>query len=174
MVSDLLDFTRIAASGGLPVDRQPIDLRGPVQEAIDEINVTHPGRVRPVLPDHPVEGDWAVDRIQQVVSNLVNNALQYGAADTPVHVQLRDDQEQTVLSVNNQGPIITREDLSTLFDPFQKGQHGAHTGGLGLGLHIVRELVKAHQGQIEVTSNAAHGTTFTARFPKQRDVPDDD
>jgi PAS domain S-box-containing protein len=167
MVSELLDFTRIAAGGGLPVDRRPMDLRGPVQEAVDGINVSHPGRVRLVLPDHGIEGTWDADRIQQVVTNLVTNALQYGAGDTPVRVQLRDENEQIVLSVNNQGPVIMGEDLPTLFDPFQKGPAGARNGGLGLGLHIVYEVVKAHQGKIEVTSNAEHGTTFTARFPKQ-------
>jgi PAS domain S-box-containing protein len=167
MVSDLLDFTRIAAGGGLPVDRRPRDLRGPVQEAVDEINVSHPHRVQLVLPDRPVDGSWDSDRIEQVVMNLVTNALQYGAADAPVRVELRDENEQTVLSVNNQGPVIMGEDLPTLFDPFQKGHASAHTSGAGLGLHIVYEVVKAHHGKIEVTSNAEHGTTFTARFPKQ-------
>jgi len=167
MVSDLLDFTRIAATGGLPVDRRPGDLRGPVQEAVDDLNVSHPGRVRLVLPDRGVEGAWDGDRIEQIVTNLVNNALQYGAGDTPVHVELRDEREEAILFVNNQGPPIVEEDLATLFDPFQKGQTGAHADGVGLGLHIVREVVKAHHGSIEVTSNAQHGTTFTARFPKQ-------
>jgi PAS domain S-box-containing protein len=167
MVSDLLDFTRIAATGGLPVDRRPSDLRTPVQEAVDDLNVSHPGRVRLVLPDHGVEGAWDGDRIEQIVTNLVNNALQYGAGDTPVHVELRDEREEAILFVNNQGPPIVEEDLATLFDPFQKGQTAAHADGVGLGLHIVREVVKAHQGTIEVTSNAQHGTTFTARFPKQ-------
>ena len=166
MVSDLLDFTRIATTGGLPVDRRSMDLRGPVQEAVDEIDISHPRRVRLVLPDHPVEGAWDADRIAQVVTNLVTNALQYGEADTPVHVELGDDGEEAVLSVNNRGPVIA-EDLPTLFDPFQKGHTGAHSSGLGLGLHIVFEALKAHRGMIEATSNAEHGTTFTARLPKQ-------
>jgi PAS domain S-box-containing protein len=166
MVSDLLDFTRIAATGGLPTDRRPMDLRGPVQEAVDEINFSHPGRVRVALPDRAVEGTWDADRIQQVVTNLVANALQYGAADMPVQVQLRDEKEEAVLSVNNRGPVIRGEDLPTLFDPFQKGHTDAHREGLGLGLHIVYEVVKAHQGKIEVTSTADQGTTFTVRFPK--------
>jgi signal transduction histidine kinase len=153
-------------TGGLPVSRRRSDLRNPVQEAVDEIGVSHPDRVRLVLPDHPVEGAWDADRIEQVVTNLVTNALHYGAVDGPVHVQLRDENQQTVLSVNNRGPVIPREDLPTLFDPFQKGHTGTHAEGLGLGLHIVYEVVKAHQGQISVTSNAEHGTTFTARFPK--------
>jgi signal transduction histidine kinase len=167
MVSDLLDFTRIAAGGGLPVDRRPSDLRGPVQEAVEGISVSRPGKLRLVLPEQAIEGTWDADRIQQMVTNLVANALQYGAADTPVHVQLRDETEQAVLSVNNQGPVIKREDLPTLFDPFQKGNTDAHSEGLGLGLHIVYEVVKAHRGRIDVTSNAEQGTTFTARLPKQ-------
>jgi PAS domain S-box-containing protein len=167
MVSDLLDFTRIAAAGGLPVDRQPMDLRAPVQEATEEINVRHPRRVRLVLPAHAVEGAWDADRIAQVVTNLVSNAFQYGASDTLVRIELRDEPEQAVLSVNNQGPVIMTEDLPTLFDPFKKAHSEVQSGGLGLGLHIVYEVVKAHEGRIEVTSNALHGTTFTAHFPKR-------
>ncbi|HEY7374436.1 MAG TPA: ATP-binding protein [Polyangia bacterium] len=167
MVSELLDFTRIAAMGGLPVDRRPIDLRVPVQEAADELGVSHPGRVNLALPDHAVDGSWDADRIHQVVTNLVTNALQYGAHETPVDVELRDEDAQAVLSVTNQGPVIAAVYLPTLFDPFQKGPAGAHGVGLGLGLHIVYEVVKAHGGKIGVTSDAQHGTTFTARFPKR-------
>ena len=167
MVSDLLDFTRVSATGGLPVDRRPMDLRGLVQEAIDEINVSHSGRVRLAVPDHAVEGTWDADRIEQMVGNLVTNALQYGATDTAIYVQLQDEVEQAVLSVNNQGPVIAAGDLPTLFDPFQKTQIGVHGDGLGLGLHIVYEIVKAHGGKVEAASNAKRGTTFTARLPKQ-------
>jgi signal transduction histidine kinase len=166
MVSDLLDFTRIAAVGGLPVERRPMDLRAPVQEAVDEIEVSHPGRVKLVLPNHAVEGTWDADRIEQAVTNLVTNALQYGAGDTPIDVQLRDEGDQTVLSVHNRGPVIEAEHLPTLFDPFQKGPAGRQGGGLGLGLHIVHEVVKAHGGSTLVTSNVEGGTTFSARFPK--------
>jgi signal transduction histidine kinase len=173
MVSDLLDFTRIAARVDLPVERKPIDLRGPVQEAVDELDVGHPGRVKLALPDHAVAGTWDPDRIEQVVTNLVTNALQYGSEETPIDVQLEDEGEQAVLSVHNRGPIILAEYLPTLFDPFQKGQASAHRVGLGLGLHIVYEVVKAHGGKVEVTSSAARGTTFTARFPKPL-VPADD
>ena len=166
MVSELLDFTRIAATGSLPVDRRPGDLRDPVREAVDEINVSHPGRVRLALPDRAVEGTWDPDRIAQVVTNLVTNALQYGSRDALIHVELQDQDGQAVLSVTNRGPVIGVEDLPTLFDPFKQGPAGTQGGGVGLGLHIVYEVVKAHGGKIEVTSNAKHGTTFIARFPK--------
>jgi len=167
MVSDLLDFTRVAATGGLPVDRRPIDVRLPVQEAVDEIGVGHPERVTLAVPQRGVEGTWDADRIHQVVTNLVTNALHYGSRETAVQVELRDEAAHAVLSVTNQGPVISAESLRTLFDPFQKGPAGVHSEGLGLGLHIVSEIVKAHGGTIAVTSNAAHGTTFTARLPKQ-------
>jgi signal transduction histidine kinase len=167
MVSDLLDFTRIAASAGLPVERRPMDLRVPVQDAVDELEVTHPGRLRISLPDHAVEGTWDADRIEQVLTNLVTNAIQYGARDTPIQIQVEDEGEQAVVSVNNRGPVIPAECLPTLFDPFQKGRDSAQSGGLGLGLHIVYEIVKAHDGKVEVSSDVDHGTTFTARLPKR-------
>jgi PAS domain S-box-containing protein len=166
MVADLLDFTRISALGGLPVERRPGDLRGPVQEAIDELEVSHPGRLKLALPPQAVQGSWDADRIQQVVTNLVVNALQYGAAETPVQIELRDEGQQAVIRVINQGPPIGAKYLPTLFDPFQKGPAAVHGRGLGLGLHIVYEIVKAHGGTTEVASSEERGTTFTARLPK--------
>jgi PAS domain S-box-containing protein len=172
MVSELMDFTRISATGGLPVVRRSMDLRGPVHAAIDEINVRNPNRVELALPDHALEGRWDADRIQQLVMNLVTNALQYGGHGTPIRVELRDDSDEVILSVNNQGPIIPADDLPTLFDPFQQGQSAAHGSGLGLGLHIVYEVAKAHGGTVEATSTAEQGTTFTARFPKSHSADD--
>jgi PAS domain S-box-containing protein len=168
MVSDLLDFSSIAATGSLPVDRRPGDLRRPVHDAVEEIAVSHPGRVRLALPDHAVDGSWDADRIAQVVTNLVANALQHGSPESAIEVQLRDEGAHAVLSVTNQGPAIGAQQLPTLFDPFQKGADTSRRGGLGLGLHIVHEVVKAHGGKIDVTSNAEHGTTFTARLPNPR------
>lgn len=167
MVSDLLDFTRIAAMGGLPVHPLPVDLRGPIQDAVDEIDASHPGRIKLTLPGQAVQGAWDVDRIQQVVTNLVTNALLYGAPETAIQVQLQDEGDRAVLSVSNQGPAIPAEELPTLFDPFRRGQTGVHGGGLGLGLHIVYEAVKAHGGNVEVASSAERGTTFTVRLPKR-------
>jgi signal transduction histidine kinase len=167
MVSDLLDFTRIAAMGGLPVERRPTDLRGPVQDAVDEIDVSHPGRVQLALPGSAVDGRWDSDRIEQVVTNLVANALQYGTGEAPVQVALRDEGAEAVLCVANRGPAIDAQYLPTLFDPFEKGPSAAGGGGLGLGLHIVYEVIKAHGGMVEVTSSAERGTTFTARLPKR-------
>ena len=166
MVSELLDFTRIAAMGGLPVERRPMDLRVPVEEAVGELAVRHPGRIELALPEHTVDGTWDPDRIEQVVTNLVINALEYGAAETPVRVDLRDEGAEVVLRVKNRGPVIGAEHLPTLFDPFQRGPATAPGGGLGLGLHIVYEAVKAHDGKVEVTSNAEEATTFTIRFPR--------
>lgn len=166
MVSDLLDFTRIAANGALPLARKTIDLRGPVHAAVDEVDVSHPGRIELSLPGKPVEGPWDAARIEQLVANLLNNALQHGAADAPVQVRLTDEGQDAVLSVTNRGPVIPPEAFPTLFDPFREARSGWHRGGLGLGLHIVHEVARAHGGTIEVASDAEHGTTFTARFPK--------
>jgi len=165
MVSDLLDFTRVAAGGGLPMLRRSSDLRALIREAVDELDVGHAGRIRLTVPDREIEGSWDADRLHQVVTNLVSNALQYGAKDAPIVVRLERGSQEVTLSVNNRGPVIPRHELATLFDPFQRGRTGAHGRGLGLGLHIVFEVVRAHQGTVDVTSDGENGTTFTVHFP---------
>ena len=153
--------------GALPVEPTQLDLRVPVTDSVDELDLSHPGRITLSVPADAVEGNWDADRVAQVVTNLVANALFHGGADTPIQIKLLDEGADAAIRVTNQGPVIRSEDLPFLFDPFRKARTGSQTGGLGLGLHIVFEVVKAHGGTVDVTSDAQHGTTFTARFPKK-------
>jgi signal transduction histidine kinase len=110
-----------------------------------------------------VIGSWDTDRLGRVASNLVGNAVAHGG-DGPVHVRLSDQGEQVALEVHNRGAPIDPQVLPVLFEPFRRGDT-SHKG-LGLGLYIVREIVRAHQGSVDVRSTAAEGTTFTVRLPK--------
>jgi signal transduction histidine kinase len=109
-------------------------------------------------------------RVAEVVSNLIANALVHGSAEAPILVRVRRAEENVVLEVRNRGPIIDREVLPSLFEPFRRGpgaapSFGGRTAGLGLGLHIVKQIAEAHGGTISARSSAEEGTVFILRLP---------
>jgi sigma-B regulation protein RsbU (phosphoserine phosphatase) len=118
----------------------------------------------PTLP-----GTWDPDRLEQVFSNLIGNALIHGA-NSPVLVEARVAGDEMIeVEVHNGGPSIPPELHSSLFDPFRRGERDSRTSrtsGLGLGLYICHELVRAHHGTLECRSDAVSGTTFTVTLPR--------
>jgi signal transduction histidine kinase len=165
LVTDLLDFTA-ARGAGITLLRCQRDLHAIAAQALEDVRATWPGREI----DHErlgvAESYIDEDRVAQVVSNLVNNALQHSSPTTKVFVQTRGEPASAVLSVTNFGPPIPAELLAQLFWPLRRGEGaGARRGSLGLGLYIVRHLVDAHQGSIDVVSNDKDGTRFTIRLP---------
>ncbi len=106
-----------------------------------------------------------------MLSNLVGNALDYGPANTPVTLGMREEGEAAVLEVHNAGRPISPEELPHVFEPFRRGSAGAQSkGGLGLGLYISSEIARAHGGSIRVLSRDEEGTTFSVTLPRQADV----
>jgi signal transduction histidine kinase len=101
----------------------------------------------------------------QVVSNLVGNAITHGAPGEPVRVSLDGDADELRLTVWNAGTQIPPEMLPVLFEPFRRGA-ASRGRGLGLGLYIVKQIVTAHGGDIDVHSTAENGTTFAVRVPR--------
>lgn len=166
MISDLLDFTRATVGGGIPLERRSTDLCVLVQDTVAEFELTYPGRVLLSCARGAHTGDWDPDRLAQVVSNLVGNALAHGDAVAPVHVAVVAEGTHVVLTVRNSGPPVPAELLPRIFDPFKQagGDSGRH--GLGLGLYIVQQLVLAHGGCITVRSSEEDGTVFTVRLPR--------
>jgi len=138
-----------------------------VASAIDELRVIHPSRELRCALAGEVRGHWDPGRLGQVVSNLVDNALQHGDPSRPVEVRLTVRDAQAVLEVRSYGPAIAPELVPVLFDPYRRGQ--TRTGrrkGLGLGLFISNQIVAAHGGTIDVHSDAESGTVFTVRLPR--------
>ena len=164
MIVDLLDFTRARVGGGIPLHRQPRELGELVRATLEEFEVTAPGRVVFERGSGHYLGEWDADRLAQVVTNLVNNALQHGAGDSPVEVSLREAPPELLFTVRNHGEPIPEDLLPHIFDPFRRAPNSARQG-LGLGLYIVQQILQAHGGSISVTSTAAEGTTFLARLP---------
>ena len=104
-------------------------------------------------------------RVQQLLSNLLGNALTYGAADRPVRVAATIDERTLVLTVANGGEPIAPENLARVFEPFWRPRSSKPGGGLGLGLYICAQIVRAHGGELEVSSSADAGTAFEASLP---------
>ena len=163
LVEELLDFARARQAGGIPVDRERTDIEPICARVIQQQLDSHPGREVTFTLSGPGEGQWDPGRLEQVVSNLVGNALQRARAGTAVVVRASGTADELVLTVRNEGPVIPAELLATLFDPFRRGDH---KGSIGLGLFIVSAIVRAHGGDVSVTSGHADGTCFTVRLPR--------
>jgi signal transduction histidine kinase len=169
MIGQILDFTRTRLAGGLELRFEPYDLRDTVLRIVDELRAAHPGRTVDVHCS-PLPGTWDRDRMEQVFSNLIGNALNYGA-DKPVTVTGQADEHGVHVDVHNHGPPIPEEVLPTLFSAFRRGERDSRTSktaGLGLGLYISNEVVRAHGGTIDVRSNQSEGTTFRVNLPPRR------
>ncbi len=168
MVNQLLDFARSRDIGsGIPLAPVSADLNAVCHEVTEELRQSYPGRVVVEQYDGDAGGEWDVDRMAQVFSNLIGNALAYGDPDQPIHVGIARGPDQVTATVKSMGPPIPSDVLPTLFDPFRRAREGrtSKTRGLGLGLYITRQIILAHGGDLEASSAAAEGTTFHIRLP---------
>jgi signal transduction histidine kinase len=169
IVSDLLDLTRTRLGAGIPIVPERVNLSDLLRELVEEVRVAYPTRAVDLDSAPEVVGIWDPDRLAQVVSNLLNNAIQYGPADDPVRVTLRRSGANVVLEVQNAGPAIPPALLQHIFDPFKRGERTRGTEkGLGLGLYIVQHIVAGHGGRVEARSSDSEGTTFTVTLPCER------
>jgi len=168
LIRDFLDFTQARLGTGIPLKRRPADLDDVTRHVVDEVLQAHPERQVLVELGGDCHGEWDPDRIAQVLTNLVGNALAYSPPGTPVHVRTRSEPGSAVLQIHNQGTPISPELLPRLFEPLTRGAPttGQQSRSIGLGLYIVREIVRGHGGAVEVASNSNTGTTFTVRLPR--------
>ena len=176
MISDILDLTRARLGTGIPLHLSPTSLPRVCQQVVEELRTAWPERLIVLEPEGACEGIWDWERLAQVVSNLVGNALEHSGREEPVFLRCWQREGEQVLEIANPGPPIDPELLRTLFDPFRQGHPGraGRGGGLGLGLFIVRELVRAHRGEVLVRSTADEGTVFRVVLPCDSGaVPDD-
>ena len=163
MVAQLLDVSRLRLGRGLQLERAPLDLCDVVRQALAEAEQACPGHRFDLRVDGACAGEWDRDRLEQVLSNLLANACQHSGRGSTIGVRLSRTDSFARVSVHNLGAPIPAEVLSTLFDAFTGS---ATSTGLGLGLYIAREIVRAHGGEIDVESSATEGTTFTVNIPR--------
>jgi PAS domain S-box-containing protein len=168
MIDQLLDFTRVRVGAGIPIDPRASDVCTIMGQAVDELSHAHPSwRFSIERGAGDTTGVWDADRILQVFSNLVGNAVQHGSAEHGVSVFFDGTSPDAVsVRIHNMGSI-SAELLPRLFEPMAGGdRRGTNSRGLGLGLYISREILRAHGGEVQVATSAAEGTSFTLRLPR--------
>jgi signal transduction histidine kinase len=164
LVDDVLDFTRGRMGGGIALDmQQQSSLQGPLTQVVDELRSAYPGRAIEVDFQLSVPVMCDVQRIQQMLSNLLKNALVYGDAQAPVLVRCSSQNGIFELSIINRGPAIAQATIDQLFKPFWRASAKASNEGLGLGLFIVSEIARSHGGRLDVDSSEDN-TRFTFRL----------
>lgn len=163
MIEDLLDFARGRLGGGIAIRREPIDLGRLLMEEAEEMRHAYPGREIRCDASGDLAGSWDPSRVEQMLSNLVGNAIQHGAG--PVSVAALGEGDAVILRIHNQGGPIPDSVMKSLFEPFH-GRARQDSDGLGLGLYIVSEIVRAHGGSLSVSSTEDEGTTFVVRLPR--------
>jgi signal transduction histidine kinase len=166
LIDDVLDFARVRLGSGVGLEiREAGSLASGLKDVIDEVRVAHPAL--DIRDEISISGTVRCDqgRIQQVLSNLLGNAVTHGAPDQPIVVRAEVRDGRLVLSVANGGEPIPPGDIARIFQPYWRPENSKPGGGLGLGLYICAEIVAAHGGTLEVTSCADDGTCFVATLP---------
>ncbi len=165
IIRDVMDFTRAKLGGGIPVVVRPCDLAGLCKDIVSELRYTHPNRDIRCITSDVLRGACDADRMEQVISNLVGNAITHGL--DPIVVTATDTGDSIELAVESSGEPLSEVSMSRMFEAYSRGTRLLPSGevapGLGLGLYIVNEIVRAHGGTVSVTSGDR--TRFTVTVP---------
>jgi predicted ATPase/signal transduction histidine kinase/tRNA A-37 threonylcarbamoyl transferase component Bud32 len=166
LTNELLDVARIE-HGRLDLDPAAVELGALAREAADELRLelASAGCQVHIDADQPVAGVWDASRLQQVITNLLSNALKFGAR-RPIEIRVTGAGELAKLTVRDHGLGIEPSRQAVIFDRFERAVPTVHYGGLGLGLYIARRIVQAHGGDLAVESEPGHGATFTVTLPR--------
>lgn len=170
LVDDVMDFTRGRMGSGIRLKlRRHDSVHLTLEQVIDEMRGLHPERVIAASIPDLLCLDCDPERLAQLLSNLLANALVHGNAGTPVHIDARHEDGKFVLSVSNEGQDLPPEVIAQLFKPYWRATSRPGSEGLGLGLYIVDQIARAHGGKIDVTSSAGR-TAFTFTLDNVRPV----
>lgn len=169
MISQLLDLTQARLGGGIVLTRKPMNLGDVTRNVVEELQTAHPQRRFDVHIEPGPLGSWDAARLEQVLSNIISNAVAYGRADRAIQINVRYTSSRALCDIHNEtqeGREIPPETLAVLFEPFRRGRNEhQRSKGLGLGLFIAKTIVTAHGGQIEVQSSLDKGTLFRISLP---------
>jgi len=165
LIEALLDVSRIA-TGNLTLNRERFALGEAVRDTVERLReqAASAGCVLEVDAPDSIEGDWDRIRIEQVLSNLITNAIKH-AAGGPIEVSAVRMKDVAVIEVRDHGPGIAEKDLPRIFQRFERAASALHHGGLGLGLYVARQIAEAHGGTVAARNVADGGACFTVRLP---------
>lgn len=170
LLDDLTEFNRTKLGVGINVRLTSVSLADVLADEVEELRAIHPDRQIDYHVSGDLQGEWDGPRLQQLLGNLVLNAIRYGAQDTPVRVMLIGDAKAVRINVINSGSAIQSATLACIFDPLTRGldrqSEGERSGSLGLGLYIASEIAKAHHGSIEGRSDDTE-TVFSVLLPRE-------
>jgi signal transduction histidine kinase len=165
LIETLLDTSTIGA-GRLTLNRETVDLcaltREVVERLADQFVNAHSNVVLHLCES--AFGAWDKFRVEQIVTNLLTNAIKYGSGQ-PIGVSVETDEGAAILKVKDRGIGIPRDAQSRIFERFERVNRRGGPSGLGLGLYIVRQIIEAHRGSISVDSTPGQGSEFTVRLP---------
>jgi signal transduction histidine kinase len=165
LIDDMLDVSRMR-SGRLSIRPEPAELAELLARVVNDLGTqaAASGTTITLHATQTVNGTWDAFRIEQIVVNLLTNALRYGQKK-PIEVLLGMDKNTALIQVKDQGQGISAADQKRIFQPFERGAGSNLSSGLGLGLYISQQLAKAHQGCITVQSEPGNGTVFSLHLP---------
>jgi signal transduction histidine kinase len=166
IIRDLLDYTRTRARTGIPLSLRATDAGDVCARVADEAALSGRGVVE-LHREGDLSGEWDPDRLEQAIANLVANGIEHAPPGTAVRLRAAGEADRVGIRVENDGPPIPPDAVRSLFDPFQRHATAGGRPGLGLGLFIVRTIVEAHGGTVEVDS-AASPVAFVVRLPRAR------
>ena len=173
MIGDLLQYTRTQLGGKMPILKILADMKDICESAIDDARALHPECVFKFTTTGQLLDDFDSARLQQVFSNLLSNAAQYGGEGDPITITAQGEKGAVIVQVTNSGPPIPANSLQSIFKPLtqlspEEQQSGRPSTSLGLGLFIAREITLAHGGTIDVTSSEELGTVFSVCIPRTK------
>ncbi|HEY3354828.1 MAG TPA: GAF domain-containing sensor histidine kinase [Polyangia bacterium] len=166
LIGNLLDVSRVTR-GTLSLDPEELDLGAVVREVTERyaVELAESGCTLDLALPGPIIGRWDRGRLEQVVSNLLGNAIKFGRGK-PIEVIVSDD-DGARLTVRDHGIGISPEDQAQLFGRFERAMSTQHYGGFGVGLWLVRQIVEAHGGNIQVLSAPGEGSSFEVMLPRR-------
>ncbi len=166
LIDTLLDVSRIA-TGHLTLTRESFELGDCAADVAERFReqVIQAGSTIEVHRERSTAGQWDRLRVEQVISNLIGNALKY-AAGSSIDISVSGSADEAVLVVSDQGPGISQADQSRVFQRFERAASAMHYGGMGLGLYVTNQICQAHGGSIAIEAVVPHGARFVVRLPK--------
>lgn len=166
LISDLLNVS-LVSTGRLQLEKERVDLTGIVKDVLTNFSMQFKRNKTKVIfknSTKPLIGIWDKVRLEQVISNLVSNAIKYGR-QKPITISVKNDNKCGVFTIKDRGIGIKKEDQARIFERFKRGVSTSDYRGLGVGLYISRQIVDAHGGKIELRSKEGKGATFTVCLP---------